>query len=902
MASILNFLPWRRNRKEQDLDRELRDHVNRRVDDLMRSGLSEAEARRQATLEFGGIDEAKEEVRETWLWRWLDNGVRDLRHAGRMLWRTPWFTTTALLSLALGVGANAAIFSLIDQVLLRVLPVEEPERLVNLRWEGSSLSAGFGGGNRMSYPLCRDLQQQQLFDGVFCRYPVTVNFSTGQQHDPVAGEVVSGSYFSTLGVRPELGRLIEQSDDLQPGSHPVVVLSYNYWRTEFGGTKEVVGRKVLVNNYPMTVIGVAPRGFRGTDMLANPKLWVPAMMMPQIDSELGPRIFDRRTVWMNVFGRLKPAVTVAEAKAGLQPWFKAMLVADTHRAGFPTVTSEQYQRYLASTIDPLPAARGMSMRRTVLERPLLVLLGGTVLLLLLASLNVAGLLLARGAARSRELTTRMAIGATRGRITSQLLAETVLLTLGGGLFGLAVAPAVSQMLLAFLSPGNDLGSGIDYRVFLFAFGVTMLTGLLCSFASIFQASRIPLIASLKEKARVAAGGGVRLRKVLVVGQMAFTLLLLVGAGLFGQTLARLHSNVGFTSGSLVMFGIDPPAMGYSDVDSEKIMREVDRAVREMPGVESAAVANTRMLNGGWSDAGMTIQSNERFVTDRAVLYMRIGPGFFTTLGTPVIAGRDFEQRDVRPPGAATTSWRSVIVNESFARRYFKDRSPVGYRLGIGTGPNVNPSIEIIGVVKDFNRRNLRDEEVEHVFFPYWDRSTDNGTFYVKMRGNPDAAFSAIRALVRQVDPALPVGEPITFEEQIERSVWVERAVATLSSAFGLTALLLSVVGLYGVMSLVVTNRTQEIGVRMALGATRSDAVWLIVRDVLTMLAVGTAVALPSVWALRRLVQAQLFGISAVDGPTIAIASCFLALISLGAAILPAWRAASVNPIEALRVE
>ena len=902
MARILNFLPWRRSRKEHDLDRELRYHMDRRIDDLVQSGLGETEARRQALLEFGGIDETKEEVRETWLWRWLDHVVRDLYYAGRILRRNPGFTATALLSLALGVGANAAIFSLIDQVLLRALPVEEPERLVHLDWVGSSLSSGYGGGNLMSYPFCRDLEQQRFFDGVLCRYPVTVNFSTGQQHEPLAGEVVSGSYFRTLGVRPHLGRLIEPSDDVQPSGHPVVVLSYNYWRTELGGTPEVVGRKVLINNYPMTVIGVTPESFRGMDMLARPKLWVPAMMMPQVNVEVGRVMFERRAVWMNVFARLKPGVTAEETKAQIQPWFKAMLEADSRSDDFPTVTAEQYQRYSASTLDLLPAARGFSMRRSVLQRPLLVLLGGTVLLLLLAALNVAGLLLARGAARSRELTTRMAIGATRSRIASQLLTETMILTLGGGLLGLIVAPAVSQVLVASLSPGNDLGSRIDYRVFLFAFAVTMFAGVLCSFAPMLQANRIPLIASLRERARVAAGGGVRLRKVLVVGQMAFTLLLLVGAGLLVQTLARLHSNVGFNGSSLIMFGLDPPAMGYSDLDSEKIMREVDRRLREMPGVETAAVANTRMLNGGWSDAGMTIQSEERIVTQRAALYMRIGPGFFPALGTRVIAGRDFEERDIRPSDTATTPWRSVIVNESFARRYFKDRSPIGYRIGIGTGPKVNPTIEIIGVVEDFNRRNLRDEGIEHVFFPYWDRDTDNGTFYVKLRGKPDAAYASIRALVHEVDPTLPVGEPITFEEQIERSVWVEKALATLSSAFGMIALLLSVVGLYGVMSLVVTQRTQEIGVRMALGATRLSAVWLIVRDVLIITGLGTGIALPSAWVLRRLIQAQLFGVSAFDGPTIAVASCLLALVALGAATLPAWRAASVNPIDALRLE
>lgn len=901
MRKLINLLFRRRARMEQDLDRELRYHLDRRCEALLKSGLSEVEARRQAAVEFGGVAQVQEEVRETWFWQWLDDCGRDVRYAVRTLSRSPGFTATAVLSLALGIGANAGIFSLVDQVLLRLLPVKEPERLVLLNWRGNALADSWGSGNLMSYPLCRELEKQDpFFDGVFCRYPTSVTFSTGQQHDPVSAEIVSGSYFPVLGIRPELGRLIGQSDDLQPGAHPVVVLSYDYWKNNLGSAQDVVGRKVLVNNYPMAVIGIAAESFRGVDLGGVPALWIPAMMKRVLTPEWD-RLLDRRAVWMHVFGRLKSGVTAEQAKAGLQPWFTSMLEADTQREGFPRVTAEQRRNFLASTIDVLPAAQGRSELRGALERPLWVLLGGTLLLLLLASLNVASLLVARGAARSRELTTRMALGASRGRITGQLLVESMLITLGGGLLGLMAAPAVTQTLLSFLSQDVDLSPRIDQRVFLFAFLVTTLTAGLCGLLPALQAGRIPLIGSLKERSHMATAGGARLRKALVAGQMAFTLILLTGAGLFVQTLARLHAKAPGSASSLVTFRADPVGIGYSDPNARQFMRGLLRKLQDVPGVEGAAVANTSLLRGGSFSRILTIQSDVRIVTDRPVYGLRVTPGFFSTLGTRVIAGRGFDERDTRDPQASTT-YRAVIVNESFARRYFGGRNPVGYRLGVGSRPDTPTNIEIVGMIEDFSYRSLRLKETEHMFFPFWDHQSEDGTVYLKVRGKPQSAFASIRAAVAELDPALPVASLATFEDQIDRSIWAERALATLSSGFGAIALLLSVVGLYGVMSFVVTHRTQEIGVRLALGATRSAAVWLIVRDALVIIGAGTAIALPCVWVLGRLIEAQLFGVRAADGPTIAAASALLAFVALGAAMLPAWRAASVSPTEALRFE
>ncbi len=902
MPNLLNLLPWRRRRMEADLDRELRYHVDRRVEDLKRSGVSEADARRRVALEFGGMVQVQEEVRDTWVWRRLDTLTRDVRYAGRTLLRNPGFTAAAALSLALGIGANAGIFSLVDQVLLRQLPVREPERLVLLDWRGPSLSASWGTGNLMSYPLCRDLQQQdRFFDGVFCRHPTTVLLATGQQHEPARAEIVSGSYFPVLGVRPALGRLIDQSDDREPGAHPVVVLSYDYWTNRLGRSPDAVGRKVLVNNHPMTVIGIATAGFRGIDPIEVPELWIPAMMKRQATPEWD-RLLDRRAVWMHVFGRLKPGVTALHAKAGLQPWFTSVLEEDTRQEGFPNVTAEQRRAFLTSTIEVLPGDQGRSDLRQTLARPLWVLMVGTSLLTLLACLNVASLLLARGAARSRELVTRIALGASRGRIASQLLVEGMFIAAIGGLLGLLVAPAVSQVLVLLL-PENDLTARLDHRVFLFALTVSIVTGGVCGLAPALQAGRRSLIPATNERSSVSTAGAVRVRKAIVIAQLAFTLVLLMGSGLFLQTLARLHAkDLGVASSGLLMLRVEPDAIGYSPSDAPRFMLDLMHRLQAVPAIERVSIANTHLLTGGSPRRILAIESDTRIVTERGVPIMRVGPAFFSTLGTRVIAGREFDEGDTRD--LEKTGVRSIIVNESFARRYFGGRNPVGHRVGVGNQPDTPTTIEIVGMVKDVSFRFVRDDrEPEHAFFPFAQTGplAGNGTLYLRVRGEPDAAVASVRTAVAQVDARLPLAVR-TLDDQIDRSLRSERMMATLSSGFGAIALMLSVVGLYGVMSFVVTRRTQEIGVRLALGATRSDAMWLIIRDALMMICAGAAIALPAAWALKRLVEAELFGVGAYDAPTMALALSLLALVALGAAMVPAWRAASVNPTQALRLE
>jgi predicted permease len=901
---------WRRltnritGRSDRDLDREICAHLDLEEEEQRDAGLPPEDASRAARRSFGNVTLAKEDTRAMWGWTKCEQVLQDIRYAFRGARKSPGFAVVAILSLALGIGGSAAIFSLVDQVLLRTLPVRAPDRLVQLRWIGSSVGSNYGADYMLSYPLVRDLQTQaQVFDGVFGRHPSTAHVSTGQQAEPLRIEIVSGSYFPVLGVRPALGRLIDPSDDLQVGAHPVAVLSYRYWQNRLGGAPDVVGRRILVNKYPLTVIGVASAEFSGVDPLAVPVLWIPAVMAPQaggIDAYWN-EVLNRRVFWLNVFARLKPGMTSEQAQAAIQPWFKANLDAEQRSEGFPLLTSEQRSRFLGSTMEVVKAPGGLSLLRRALTRPLWVLMGGTVLLLLLASLNVAGLLLARGAARSRELTTRLALGATRGRITSQVLVEALLITLGGGALGLAVAPALSRTLLALFAQDSTLNPGIDQRVLLFAFIAAVTTGLACGLAPAFQTGRVSLITSLAGRSRLANANGIRLRKLLVIGQIAFTLILLIGAGLFVQTLARLHERVGFASSNLLTMSVSPPAGGYAAADAERVMREVFRRLEELPVVEHVGILNAGLLNGGRAGGPITIQAERRFPSDRAVLRLRVTPGFFATLGTPIVAGRDFDAREVRPAGTESRPPRAVIVNEGFARRYFKDRSPIGARIAMGNRPDAIADIEIIGVVKDFSRSTLRDGDIELIILPFWDGAAEDGNFFVRTRGSADAAASSIRAVVAQIDPGIPVTVR-TFDDQIEQSLRNERMLAALSSAFGAIALLLSVVGLYGVMTFVVTQRTQEIGLRLALGATRGAAVWLVLRDALLMIVLGGVIGLSAAWALQRMVEAQLFDIQPFHPPTIAAASAMLALVALGAAMLPAWRAASVSPTEALRAE
>jgi predicted permease len=900
---------FRRKNLESGLDRELRYHLDRRIIDLEKSGLPTSAARREALMELGGVAQVQEEVRDIWLSRWLRDFVYDLRFSARSFLRSPSFTATAVLTLAVGIGATTALYSLIDQIVLRALPVDHPERLVLIDWIGFQYAETLGTDNLMSYPICQDLQQQkQFFDGVFCRAATTINLSTSGEPRLTTAELVSGAYFSVLGVRPALGRVLSTDDDQTPGSSPVVVLSYDFWKKQLGGGADIVGRKVLVNQHSMTVVGVAAPTFHGIDVGEVPSLWIPAVMSAQAIPGF-ETMLDRRTRWVQILGRLKEKVSLERAQTGLQPWFKAMLDEDAQRTNISRANAEQRRRFLASTLELTPAPQGHSVLRQDLSRPLWVLFAATAVLLALGCLNVAGLFLARGSARHREISTRLALGASRGRIGRQLLADSLLLTFAGGLLGIGLAPVAVRALIAFLplsTAANDLHASVDTHLLLFATLVSLAASMLAGFAPALQAGGKSLDSSLRE--RGGTSSGLLLRRGIVTAQIAFTLILVIAAGLFVRTLSRLLvKGPGFDTSSLVSFGIQPALNGYSDAEEIQLIRRITEGLRDSSSIQASTIARVQLLLGGaWSNS-LTIQARERTITDREVEMNAVTPGFFATLGARIIAGRDFNEHDALDVARVNESMpvsqsgqRAVIVNEAFIERYFGGRNPLGARVAMGSAPDAKPDSEIIGVVQNINYRSVR-EQSEQAYFPIGTEMSGSN-FYVKFRGTPGSALRSIRAILRDADPTLPISYFRTVDEQIDRSLNTERMLAALSSSFGTLALLLSLVGLYGVMSFVVTQRTREIGIRLALGATRLSTIWLVLRDALVMTAGGTAIALPCVWAVGRLVESQLYDIKPTDPVTILAATLVLCSTALGAALIPARRASAVNPTEALRFE
>ena len=898
MIQLFNW--FRRGSLERGLDRELQYHFDRCVADLTAAGIAEPEARRRVAVELG-LTQVREEVRDVWLTRWFRDFLYDLRFSARTFLRSPGFTAATLLSLVLGIGATTAIYSLVDQVILHALPIHDPARLVLVDWNGDQVVGGFGSWNLMSYPICRDLQQQtRFFDGVLCRAEIDVNLAAAGDPKPVAAEIVSGSYFSVLGIGPALGRVIEEPDDAAPGAGPVVVLSNDFWQAEFGGAADIVGRKLLINQHPMTVVGVAAAAFHGVDVGAVPAIWIPASMY----AEAIPGAEDllrHPTIWMQILARLRPDLTPAQAQAGLQPWFKAWLQDNMLRPGFPTITADRRHDYLASSLELSSAPQGHSPLRRSLSQPLWLLFAATGVLLGLGCLNVAGLFLARGSARGREIGTRLALGASRGRIGRQLLADSLLLALAGGVLGVAVAPLAIRALIAFLPhdlAANAVRGTLSFRLLTFAFLASLAAGLLSGLAPALHAGGDSLISSLRERAGTGFGG-VRLRKCIVTLQVALSLILVIGAALFVRTLTGLQAKgPGFETSGILSFAIAPVQSGYSRADAARLVRRLHEEVHALPTTRDSAAARNAFLTGGsWNNA-ITIQTDRRIVTDNVNLNA-VSPGFFSTLGIRILAGRDFDVRDSRPAGEA--GHRSAIVNEAFVKRYLAGRDPLGVHIAEGSGPDVKPDIVIVGVCASFNYRGLRDDS-EQAIFPMFEGEDTGATFYIGVRGAPEQAIPSIRRIVRQADPRLPILWLRTLDDQVKLSLTTERLLAALSGSFGAMALLLSLIGLYGVMSFVVTRRTREIGIRLALGATGASAIRLVLRDAVAMIAVGMAIALPCVSALGKLVQSQLFGVTATDPATVAAAALVLAAGALSAAFIPAWRASNVNPTDALRLE
>ena len=891
------------NRSNDDFSEEIRSHIEIEADRLVAEGMDRGEALAAARRAFGNVTHSRERFYESSRWMWFDHLKRDIRYAWRQMKSSPASTAIIILSLALGIGVNTAIFSLADQVLWRALPVEKPEDLVQLDWNGRFIGGGNGWGSLLPYLLYKDLRAgNDVFVDLFARSPADVSVSTGDVSEPVTVDIVSGGYFSTLGVRPAAGRLIGDSDDVDPDAHPVVVLSHDYWRTRFGADPAIIGKQIQMNAYPMTVIGVAEHGFHGTDWSVVPAIWIPTMMKRR--ATLGQdSLMDRRTRFVHVFGRLKPGISREQAAAQLEPWFKAYLEADTQREGWPRITQQQMTEYMASHLDLLPGAQGQSRMGRQIQQPMLVLLAATALILLLACLNVANLSLARTLARRRATALRAALGASRRRILTEQFVESALLAAAGCLAGVLLAPPVSRAILSFLpqqgASGMALDAGIDLRVLLFALAVAALTTLVSGLAPAIYAASVRPVTALKQQS-LAVAGGLGLRKALVVGQFALALILLVGAGLFVRSLATLRAQgTGFATANLMTFRLTQLGYGMGNYESKALSQRLLAAVASLPEVERAAVVMRDMLTGGSWNNFVTVEFGERIATDESIPMNAVSPDFFETLGVSVTRGRNFDSRDSRNDDKFAL--RSAIVNEEFVKKYLKTADPLGARIGFGDRPDTVADIEIVGVVTTFQDRGLREPEAQ-IFFPLWELPSGGGVFYLRTRRSSQAAAGAIRAAVREVDPALTIMSLRTIDDQLDRMLMTERLLAALAGAFAVIATLLAMIGLYGVLSFSAARRTKEIGIRLALGAPRWSAGGLIVREAATLAALGLAIALPASWALGRFIESQLFGVRPMDAATIAAAAAVLLLVCLLASAVPARKAGAVNPLDALRTE
>jgi predicted permease len=1001
----------------EELDQDIRDHIEHETQDNIERGMTPEEARYAAVRKFGNVTRVKEETLEVWSLVWLEQLLQDIRFGLRMLRKSPGFAAVAILTLALGIGANTAIFSLIDAVMLRSLPVENPSQLVLLKWSARNapnihgyMSSGDcpmelrpGAANpygcSFSEPMFREIAEANVFSATTAFANAgRLNLTGNGPATVINGQLVSGDFFRTMGLKAAAGRLFEAADD-KPSAAPVAVLNYGYWQSTFGGSREVVGHAIELNNVPFTIIGIAEQRFTGITPGSDYDVWLPLSDAQRITDPMfwRNRSGDVGNWWLTIVGRLKPGMRLASAQAAVSGLFRNEMLhgavplfhggestmrpgapagrgavgnqmfhgampppaggngprslrvplqqtpggpvqARRETAGGPMPQStgnapatrlappgagpERGPQTLSTVADNpevtlLPAQTGLTGVRSEYSNPLYVLMLAVGIILLIACANVAGLILARAAARQKEMAVRLALGAGRARVVRQLLTESVMLSVLGGALGILFAYWGAHAIISFVSSNQTrplgFATGVDLRVLGFTVTISLLTGILFGVAPTFRGARVDLTPALKEGERSSASSGHAGRKwfsignALVVAQVALAIVVLVGAGLLVRTLQNLRSiEVGFDSHNILIFGIDPTLIGYKAAQVDAFYRDLQGRLSQTPGVKSVSYSMMPLLSNGLAIMAFHWPGTPQDQRSEADV-LGVGPNFFATMHIPFLAGREFNASDFKVSAAnsavtPTSARTPVIVNQAFVQRYLGKENPLGKQFGESAAEAdrpANPGYEIMGVVRDAKYNSLRREIHAMIYTPH---SAGGGSFELRTAADPQAILPAIREVVAQVNTNLPLFDVKTESEQIDQSLFQERLVARLSGFFGLLALVLACVGLYGLLSYEVSRRTREIGIRLALGARPGSVLKLVLRQGIVLAIIGAAVGIGVALGVTRYLTSMLYDVHANDPLTMIAVAALLTLVALAACYIPARRAMRVDPIVALRYE
>jgi predicted permease len=949
MARLFNFVA--RRKAEERMREEIDEHIAMQTAENLRSGLSAAEAHRAAILKFGAVEAVKESYRAERGMPFIETVLQDLRYALRMISRSPGFAIVAILTLALGIGANTAIFSVIDAVMMRPLPVRDPQQLVLLSWmtrteakvNGSSYGDCTGSHTSdcvFSVPFSRTVRaQSNSFSGlaVFAG-PLDINLGGNGPAVIAKGEYVSGDFFSTLGLKTILGRPLGPTDD-QPSAPPAIVLNYTYWQRAFGGDSSAVGRTVRLNNVEALIVGVSGPGFSHITPGKTQDFFMSFSMVDRVRSEWwgdGSRMNDPSVFWAVIVGRLKQGVSIAQTQASLSALFRG----EVERSSLMTEAD-------APAVVLKPAREGLDGQSFEVAPMLNVLMSAVGFVLLIACANVAGLFLARSAKRQKELALRQALGAGRSRIARQLLTESLVVSVAGGALGVVVAIWGVKTLVALL--GNQGTDGFpfvvapDWWVLGFTAAVTLATGILSGLAPTLRSTRLDLTPSLRETTSSVPGGavhsrwGFRLGDALVVAQVALSIVMLIGAGLLVRTLSNLrHLNPGFDTESILLFGVNPTIAGYQDLQTVQLYRELQQRFAALPGVSSVSYSEEALLSGGKSGSQVHIHGAPP-KSDVGTDLLPVGADFFSTMRIRLLAGRAFTSADFAEAdathaavaavekaakvqaGAGKTSQASstdparsaqpqlapvpVIINRTFARKYFAGKDPVGLHMEDSQGDKPSsrpqPGYLIIGLAEDAKYASLRTEIQPTMYTPLTGNSAH---FQLRVSGDPMTLVPAVRKIVAETDSNLPLSDVRTQTQQIEQILSQERLLSRLSSFFAVLAMALACIGLYGLLSYEVARRTRELGIRMALGAQRRDLLRLVVRQGIVLSLVGVAIGISAAIGVTRLMQSILFDVRSYDPATYAGVASLIVIVALAACSIPACRAMRVEPVVALREE